>query len=110
MSNKLIILGNKVFYWQEDKSKIKADRTKGGIWIKGRAISVEGTMVGIDLGPQIIKVNLFLLRRNDTIAPSKPGIEFPKHDHLPPLRARGKSAPINLESILCMKTLKSFQL
>ena len=104
MSNKPIAPGNKVFYWQEDKCKIKADGTKGGVWIKGKAISVEGAMIGVDLGSRIVKVNVSLLRRDDTIAPSKPGIELPERDHPPPLRVRGKSAP----KILYMKTPESF--
>ena len=42
--------GDKVYYWTEDKSKIKSDGSHGGKWIKGKLVSVDGSMVGVDLG------------------------------------------------------------
>ena len=56
--------GDKVFYWTEDKSKIKSDGTHGGKWIKGKLISVDGSMVGVDLGTRIVKVNISKIRKD----------------------------------------------
>ena len=50
MSSKPLQVKDKVFYWQEDKSKIRSDGSKGGILLKGKVISIEGAMVGLDLG------------------------------------------------------------
>ena len=58
MSSKPLQVKDKVFYWQEDKSKIRSDGSKGGIWLKGKVISIEGAMVGLDLGTRLIKVNM----------------------------------------------------
>ena len=76
MSAKPLQVKDKVFYWQEDKSKIRSDGSKGGIWIKGKVISLEGAMVGLDLGTRLIKVNLTKVRKDETIPPGKPGIDF----------------------------------
>ena len=67
---------DKVFYWQEDKSKIRSDGSKGGIWLKGKVISLEGAMVGLGLGARLIKVNMTKVRKEETIPPGKPGIDF----------------------------------
>ena len=40
MSSKPLQVKDKVFYWQEDKSKIGSDGSKGGIWLKGKVISI----------------------------------------------------------------------
>ena len=61
---------DKVFYWQEHK--IRSDGSKGGIWI----ISIEGAMVGLDLGARLIKVNMTKLRKDETIPPRKPRTDF----------------------------------
>ena len=45
MSSKPLQVKDKVFYWQEDKSKIRSDGSKGGMWLKGKVISIEGAMV-----------------------------------------------------------------
>ena len=50
--------------------------SKGGIWLKGKIISLEGAMVGLDLGSRLIKVNMTKVRKNETIPPGKPGIDF----------------------------------
>ena len=42
--------GDKIYCWAEDKSKIKSDSSHGGKWIKGKLVSVDGSMVGVDLG------------------------------------------------------------
>ena len=76
MSSKPLKVGDKVFYWQEDKSKIHFDGSKGGIRLKGKVISLEGAMVGLDLGTRLIKVNVTKVRKDDTIPPGKPGIEL----------------------------------
>ena len=69
MSSKPLQVKDKVFYWQEDKSK-------GGIWLKGKVISIEGAMVGLDLGTRLIKVNMTKLRKDETIPPGEPGIDL----------------------------------
>ena len=56
--------GDKVYYWTEDKSKIKSDGSHGGKWIKGKLVSVEGSMVGVDLGTRIVKVNISKIRKD----------------------------------------------
>ena len=55
---------DKVFDWQEDKSKIRSDGSKGGIWLKGKVISLEGALVGLDLGSRLIKVNVTKVQRD----------------------------------------------
>ena len=50
--------GDKVYYWTEDKSKIKSDGSNGGKPIKGRLVSVDRSMVGVDLGTRIVKVTI----------------------------------------------------
>ena len=47
MSSKPLQVKDKVFYWQEDKSKIRSDGSKGGIWLKGKVISIEGAMMSL---------------------------------------------------------------
>ena len=56
--------GDKIYSWTEDKSKIKSDGSHSGKWINGRVVSVEGSMVGIDLGTRILKVNVSKLRKD----------------------------------------------
>ena len=56
--------GDKVYYWTEDKSKIKSDGTHGGKWIKGKLVSVDGSMLGVDLGTRIVKVNISKVRKD----------------------------------------------
>ena len=56
--------GDKIYYWTEDKSKVKSDGTHSGKWIKGKVISSDGSMVGIDLGTQILKVNISKVRKD----------------------------------------------
>ena len=73
MSSKPLQVKEKVFYWQEDKSKIRSDGSKGGLWLKGKVISIEGAMVGLDLGTRLIMTKL---RKDETIPPGKPGIDL----------------------------------
>ena len=73
MSSKPLQVKDKVFYWQEDKSKIRSDGSKGGIWLKGKVISIE---VGLDLGTRLIKVNMTKVRKDETIPLGKPGIDL----------------------------------
>ena len=56
--------GDKVYYWTEDKSKIKSDGSHGGKWIRGKLVSVDGSMVGVDLGTRIVKVNISKIRKD----------------------------------------------
>ena len=70
MSSKPLQVNDTEFYWQEDKSKIRSEGRKGG-----KIISLEGAMVGLDLG-RLIKVNMTKVRKDETIPPAKPGIDF----------------------------------
>ena len=56
--------GDRIYYWTEDKSKIKSDGSHCGKWIKGKIISVDGSMIGIDLGTRILKVNVSKIRKD----------------------------------------------
>ena len=76
MSSKHLQVKDKVFYWQEDKSKTRSDGSNGGRGLKGKVISIEGAMVGLDLGTRLINVNMTKLRKDETIPPGKPGIDL----------------------------------
>ena len=76
MSSKPLQVKDKVFYCQEDKSKIRSGGSKGGILLKGKVISIEGAMVGLDLGTRLIKVNMTKLRKDETIPPGNPELTF----------------------------------
>ena len=67
MSSKPLQVKDKVFYWQEDKSKIRSDGSKGGILLKGKVISIEGA--GLDLWTRLIKVNMTKVSKDETIPP-----------------------------------------
>ena len=56
--------GDKIYYWAEDKSKIKPDGAHYGKWINGEVIGVDGSMIGIDLGTRILKVNVSKKRKD----------------------------------------------
>ena len=56
--------GDKIYYWTEDKSKFKSDGSHSGKWIKGKVVSSDGSMVGIDLGTGIVKVNVRKIRKD----------------------------------------------
>ena len=71
-----------MFYWQEDKSKIKPDGSKGGMWKKAKVVSIDGSMVGIDLGTRILQVKKGTLRKGKTTFPSKPGISLKENNDL----------------------------
>ena len=94
MSTKTFQVGDRVFYWQEDKSKIKADGTKYGSWIRAKVVSLQGSMAGIDLGTRLIKVNISKLRRDDTISPSSPGISLE-----PQLNRLGAKTTVDLVNV-----------
>ena len=58
--SKPIVIGDSVFYWSEDKSKINPDGSKGGMWLS---------------------VNIAKLRENETKSPSRPGLDLPCSDN-----------------------------
>ena len=64
LSDGPFVPGDKVYYWTEDKSKIKSDGSHGGKWIKGKILTAEGSMANIDLGTRVIKVNISKLRKD----------------------------------------------
>ena len=89
MSSKPLQVKDRVFYWQEDKSKIRSDGSKGGIWLKGK---VNGAMVGLDLGTRLIKVNMTKVRKDETIPPKNLELIFSYQKSENPCR-KSKTAP-----------------
>lgn len=59
-----------MYYWVEDK--IKSDGSHSGKWIKGKLVSVDGSMVGVDLGTRIVKVNVSKIRKDRVDVPLDP--------------------------------------
>ena len=57
------VVGDKVWYHEVDPNKIKHG-TREGRWIKAKVIGVNGSMIGIDLGNRIIRVNESKLRKD----------------------------------------------
>ena len=55
-------VGEQVFYWQEDPSKIQQER-KSGKWLRVEIIAVKGPIVVINTGTSIFQVNASKLRR-----------------------------------------------
>ena len=49
--------GEKVWYWNEDKSKIKSSGEKSGQWLRAKLLTIDGAMAGIDLGSRIVRVS-----------------------------------------------------
>ena len=56
--------GDKIYDWTEAKSKIQSDGSHSGKWIKGKVVSSDGSMVGIDLGTRVVKVNVSKIRKD----------------------------------------------
>ena len=54
------------FRWKQGRNMAK----------RKRVISLEGAMVGLDLGSRLIKVKMTKVRKDETIFPGKPGIDF----------------------------------
>ena len=96
MSSKPLQMKDKVFYWQEDKSKIRSDGSKD-ILLKGKVISIEGAMVGLDLGTRLIKVNMTKLRKDETILWGNPELIFYCQKSENPCR-RSNQAPLQIPS------------
>ena len=67
MSSKPLQVNENVFYWQEDKSKIRPDRSKG------RKVTRKSHFFGRsnDLGTRLIKVNVTKVRKDETTPPGK---------------------------------------
>jgi hypothetical protein len=55
-------VGDKIFYWVQDPNKIKP-----GEWVRGKVISQQGAIVGIDTGTTIMRVNQSLLRKDPDV-------------------------------------------
>ena len=85
LSSKPIKVGDRALYWVEDLSKVKADGSKAGVWIKGEVL--EGGMVALDLGTCIVKVNISKVRKDETMPPEELGIHIPD----PPKRSATKA-------------------
>ena len=57
-----LIPGEKVYYWQDDSSKIKLGK-KSGSWIRATIVAISGSMDTINNGTSIMQVNVTKLRR-----------------------------------------------
>ena len=57
-----LVPGEKVYYWQEDHSKIKQGK-KSGIWLQAVVQAVKGPMATINIGTGIMQVNATKLSR-----------------------------------------------
>merc|ERR1712197_293527 len=55
-------VGDLVYFWQEDPSKIKRGRIRG-YWIKGRISGQTGAMCILDVGTQLLRLNQSKLRK-----------------------------------------------
>ena len=78
LTTKPLKVGDRAFYWFEDFSKVKADGSKAGVWIKGKVLSIDGGMVALDLGTRIVKVDISKVRKDETTPPDEPGIHIPE--------------------------------
>ena len=56
--------GDKIFYWNPNAGKIKPHGGKSSSWIKGKVISQDGSMITIDLGTRVLKVNSSKIRKD----------------------------------------------
>ena len=63
MSPKPLQAGDTVFYWQEDKPKLRSD---GRNMVK-RQSHFQGSMVGLGLGTQLIKIDMTKVRMDERI-------------------------------------------
>ena len=54
--------GDRVYYWQIDKSKIKHGTTSGR-WYKARILSQEGAICVIDTGSTVLRINQPKMRK-----------------------------------------------
>ena len=50
-SSKPLQANDKVFYWQEDKSKIRSDGSKGGTWLRGKPLLWKEQWLDLTLEP-----------------------------------------------------------
>ena len=57
-----LIPGEKVYYWQDDSSKIKLGK-KSGSWIRATIVAISGSMATINNGTSIMQVNVTIPRR-----------------------------------------------
>ena len=89
--------GDKIYCWAEDKSKIKSDGSHGEKWIKGKLVSVDGSMVRVDLGTRIVKVNISKIRKDHN----------PVEDVDVPLDPAALASAANTAKDACTATSKS---
>ena len=69
-------LGEKVFCWQENPSKIQQGR-KSGNWLKMEILALKGPMVVIRTGTSIFQLNSSKLRRPSDIVDLEETSRFP---------------------------------
>ena len=84
--------GDRVYYWQVDKSKIKHGVTSGR-WFKARVLSQEGAICVIDTGNTALRVNQPKLQKEKAVElPSGPS-QRERADHQPEATDQDHSVP-----------------
>ena len=90
MSEGPFMLGDKAYYWSVDTTKIGPTGQRQGAWIKGKIVSELGrSMLGVDLGTRIVRINVFKLRKNHDVtsdveiplAPAEESLSSENSDH-----------------------------
>ena len=81
-------VGDRVWYYQVDPHKIKGAQ-KVGSWVRCKVLSVDKSMVVIDLGTRVIKVNQSLVRKDYDIFEHTPVTLSPEE----PAPAENAAAP-----------------
>ena len=56
--------GDKIFYWNPNAQKTKTHLGRSSSWIKGKVVSQDGSMITIDLGTRVLKVNTSKIRKD----------------------------------------------
>ena len=56
--------GDKIYYWNPNALKVKSYGGRSSSWIKGKVVSQDGSMVTIDLGTRVLKVNSSKIRKD----------------------------------------------
>ena len=56
--------GDKIYYWSPTPQKVKGHLGRSSSWIKGKVVSQDGSMITIDLGTRVLKVNTSKIRKD----------------------------------------------
>ena len=105
--------GDKVFVWMKDESKKKSE----GIWVRGKVVSQEGTMVLVHIHRSVLRVNQSKVRRDhdpwhDVAVPLNPEPAVPEGEEAAGSRegahlCSGYQCKCCFEHEVCFHTLTS---